>query len=204
MKLLINCPSSHQVLFWPLLPPSLNKKLCQNDGVCPSFLLSFLSLGWNCLSEDTVLFRRATQLRPPLGCGLKPALPAKAGEETSVTRGPRGPKPPVHWRSSDRPCSGRTCKSRHPAPVPTLPGFRASRDPQVQPSGLALVQAWGKGNFLFSAFLEESERPLKQLLYLRVGWEHFIYFFTRWDRGGRQGGNKGFLPVLTCELLKFA
>lgn len=155
MKLLINC-SSHQVLFWPLLPPSLNKKLCQNDGVCPSFLLSFLSLGWNCLSEDTVLFRRATQLRPPLGCGFKPTLPAKAGEETSTTHGPWGPKPPVHWRSSDRPLFRTHVQVQTSCPSPHASLLQS----QQGPPGLLLssLVAWrwcrpkerGTSSFLLS------------------------------------------------------
>lgn len=66
VKLLINCSSSQFVA-----TEGFSKMIC----FVQSFPLSFLSLGWNYLSEDTVLTKTATQPRPLLGCGLKSVLP---------------------------------------------------------------------------------------------------------------------------------
>lgn len=156
VKLLINCSSSHRILFRPLLPPSPNKKLCQNDGVCPSFLLSFLSLGWNCLSEDTVLFRRATQLRPSLGCGLKPSLPAKAGDlHHSRSTWPKAHRslkklwqPPIQDVSPDIPPSSPCFPASAPALTPRpaavqLRGLAPRCGPEERGTSSFLLP-WGK------------------------------------------------------------
>lgn len=179
---------------------------------------------WWCLSKLSLEFSQSgvellVRGHSPLQKSHTAEAPSRVWAQARPTG--QGWRRDLHHSWSTRPKAPCSLEKLWQAPVqdaraspdilPQSPRFPASEGPAgtprpaaVQPSGLALVQAWGKGNLLFSAFLEESERPSKQLLYLRVGWEHFIYFFTRWDRGGRQGGNKGFLPVLTCELLKFA
>lgn len=161
------------------------------------------------MSEDTVLFRRATQLRPPLGCGLKPALPAKAGEETSITRGPRGPKPPVHWRSSDRPLFRTHVQVQTSCPSPHA--FRLQRG-QQGPPGLLLssLVAWhwcrpeerGTCSFLLSL---RKVNGLQNNSFISEWAENILSIFSQdgIEVEGR-GAIKGSCPVLTCELLKFA
>lgn len=121
-QLLINCSSSQFVA------TEFSKMIC----FVQSFPLSFPRLGWNCLSQDTVLSKTATQLRPPLGCGLKSVLTTKAGEETSATDAPLGPKKHYSGGISAACCLSNACKSADPAPVPVLPCFRAGAETQVR------------------------------------------------------------------------
>lgn len=121
VKLLINCSSSQFVA-----TEGFSKMIC----FVQSFPLSFLSLGWNYLSEDTVLTKTATQPRPLLGCGLKSVLPTLE----------KRPLPPMlHFTQKKHYVGGllaacclrNVCKSGDPTPVPVLPCFTATAETQV-------------------------------------------------------------------------